>query len=177
MPLGFGTLLGGMATLFTTTNIVVSGVLRSAGYRGFGVLDFIPIGLPLAIGGIAFMAFGGRHLLPAAQSGERAKALRQAEVDLLSIYHLQERLFRVRIPAGSFFIGRTLAESTFREKYAVTVVAIERNGRTTYAPGPDTAFQMGDVVLLKGRLEEFRQQNAQPQLERAGMGKSKEFVY
>src|SRR5512143_1306407 len=33
-PLAFGTLLGGMATLFTTTNIVVSGVLRNSGYRG-----------------------------------------------------------------------------------------------------------------------------------------------
>jgi di/tricarboxylate transporter len=52
MPLGFGTLLGGMATLFTTTNIVVSGILRNFGYKAFDVLDFMPVGLPLAITGI-----------------------------------------------------------------------------------------------------------------------------
>ena len=33
MPLAFATILGGMATLFTTTNIIVSGILRSQGLR------------------------------------------------------------------------------------------------------------------------------------------------
>ncbi len=165
MPIGFGTLLGGMATLFTTTNIVVSGVLRSAGYRGFSVLDFLPVGLPLAAAGIAFMAFGGRHLLPTARPEEREEALRQAEVDLLSIYHLDERLFRARIPAGSFLVGRPLAQSSLRERYGLTVIAVEHNGRTVYAPGPGTVFQEGDTVLLKGRLEEFRQKDVEPRLE------------
>src|SRR5689334_16117047 len=35
IPLAFGTLLGGMATLFTTTNIVVNSMLRTSGYRPF----------------------------------------------------------------------------------------------------------------------------------------------
>src|SRR5215510_6508772 len=34
MPLAFGTILGGMATLLTTTNIVVSGLLRDANLPG-----------------------------------------------------------------------------------------------------------------------------------------------
>src|SRR5512143_2000685 len=49
MPLAFGTILGGMATLLTTTNIIVSGLLRDANLGGFGLLDFATIGLPLAI--------------------------------------------------------------------------------------------------------------------------------
>ncbi len=165
MPLGFGTLLGGMATLFTTTNIVVSGVLRNAGFRGFGVLDFLPVGLPLAVAGIVFMALGGRHLLPTAQSEERAEALRQAEEDLLSIYHMDERLFRARIPAGSYLVGRSLAESMLREKYGLTVVAIEHDSRTVYAPKPDTVFREGDIVLFNGHLQEFRQKDVEPRLE------------
>ena len=165
MPLGFGTLLGGMATLFTTTNIVMSGVLLNAGYRGFGILDFLPVGLPLAVAGIAFMALGGRHLLPAAQPEERTQMVRQAEADLLSIYRLDERLFRARIPAGSFLTGRPLAGSTLREKYGLTVVAIEHEGHTRYAPKPDAVLHEGDIVLLKGRLEEFRQRDVEPQLE------------
>lgn len=165
MPLGFGTLLGGMATLFTTTNLVVSGVLRQAGYRGFGVLEFLPVGLPLAAAGIAFMALWGRRLLPVAPPEERAEALRAAESDLLSVYHLDARLFRARIPAGSYLIGRTLAESTFREKYGLAVLAVERDGVTLFAPLPDTVFRQGDVVLLKGRLEEFREKDVEPRLE------------
>jgi len=88
MPLAFGTLLGGMATLFTTTNIVVSGVLQNSGYRGFGVLDFAPVGLPLALVGIAYMVLWGRRMLPAAPSVERAEVIRKAESDLLLMYQL-----------------------------------------------------------------------------------------
>jgi di/tricarboxylate transporter len=164
MPLGFGTLMGGMATLFTTTNIVVSGVLRNAGYQGFGVLDFLPVGLPLAVAGVVFMAFAGRHLLPAG-SGEREELVRRAEADLLTVYNLEERLFRARIPAGSFLVGRTLSESTLRENYGVTVIAVEHDGRTLYAPSPGTVIQEGDIVLLKGRLDEFRKKEMVPRLE------------
>src|SRR5512142_1394177 len=59
MPLAFGTILGGMATLLTTTNIVVSGLLRDAKLPGFGLLDFAPIGIPIVIVGILFMALIG----------------------------------------------------------------------------------------------------------------------
>jgi di/tricarboxylate transporter len=154
MPLAFGTLLGGMATLFTTTNIVVSGVLQNSGYRGFGVLDFAPVGLPMALVGIAYMVTWGRRMLPAAPSAERVEAMRKAESDLLLLYHLGERLFRRRIPLGSTLINKKLAESTLR-KYGLNVVAIERNGGTILAPVPDFAFQKGDVMLLEGRLESF----------------------
>jgi di/tricarboxylate transporter len=165
MPLAFGTLLGGTATLFTTTNIVVSGVLKSSGYAGFRVVDFAPVGLPIAIAGIVYMVLLGRHLLPKESLAERGEVLRQAEEDLLSTYQLGERLFRARIPAGSSLIKRTLAESTLREKFELNVVAIERNGGNTLAPLPDFVFQEGDVMLLEGQLEEFRQRDVEPYLE------------
>jgi di/tricarboxylate transporter len=64
MPLAFGTILGGMATLLTTTNIIVSGLLRDAKLPGFMLTDFAPIGLPLVFAGILFMVFCGRKLYP-----------------------------------------------------------------------------------------------------------------
>jgi di/tricarboxylate transporter len=165
IPLAFGTLLGGSATLFTTTNIVVSGVLKDNGYRGFGVLDFAPVGLPIALAGIVYMVLLGRRLLPKERSAERNEILRKAEEDLLSTYHLYDRLFRARIPAGSALIGCRLADSTLREKYGINVVAIERNRGKVLAPMPDFVFQQGDVMLLEGRLEEFRQRDVEPYLE------------
>ncbi len=165
IPLAFGTLLGGSATLFTTTNIVVSGVLKDSGYRGFGVLDFAPVGLPVALAGIIYMVLWGRRLLPKERPAERSEILRQAEEDLLGIYHLCDRLFRARVPAGSILIGRRLAESTLREKYGLNVVSIERNGGNILAPTPDFMFQQGDVLLLEGRLDEFRQIDVEPYLE------------
>jgi di/tricarboxylate transporter len=165
MPMGFGTLLGGMATLFTTTNVVASTILRDAGYSGFGVLAFLPVGLPLAVVGIAYMALWGRRLLPTKELEGRSDIERQAASDLVAVYNLGARLFRARVPAGSYLIGRPLAESTSREKYGLNVVAVERNGHTVYAPKPEMVFQQGDILLLEGRLEEFRAEDVEPRLE------------
>lgn len=165
IPLAFGSLLGGTATLFTTTNIVVSGILKDSGYQGFGVLDFLPVGLPIVVVGITYMVLFGRRLLPKERQTDRSEILRHAEMDLLSTYQLSERLFRARIPAGSMLINRKLSESTLREKYRLNVVAIERGEEKIIAPLPDFVLQQGDVMLLEGRLEEFRQLDTEPYLE------------
>ncbi|MGW8250541.1 MAG: SLC13 family permease [Anaerolineales bacterium] len=165
IPLAFGSLLGGMATLFTTTNIVVSGVLKNNGYQGFGVLDFAPVGVPIVFAGIIYMVLWGRRLLPKVDPIERGEVLRQAESDLLSTYHLSERLFRARIPEGSLLDNRSLEDSTLRDQYGLNLVAVERDNERVLAPQPDFVLQQGDVMLLEGRLEEFLQQDVEPYLE------------
>ncbi|MCS7177682.1 MAG: SLC13 family permease [Anaerolineae bacterium] len=165
MPLAFGTLLGGMATLLTTTNIVVSGLLIDQGLRGFGLLDFAPVGLPLVALGVAYMALWGHRMLPIQPIWERTEGVRPSEEDLVQLYHLGERLFRARVPAGSHLIDTPLSRSAFRELYGLNVVGLERNGRVTLAPSPDFVFREGDVVLLEGNLEEFRHRDQPPYLE------------
>ncbi len=165
IPLAFGTLLGGTATLFTTTNIVVSEVLKNNGFPGFGMLDFVPVGLPIVFVGIAYMVWVGRRMLPKERPAAHREILHQAEMDLLSTYNLSERLFRARIPVGSILNNRKLAESNLRDKYGLNVVAIERNDEKILAPLPDFVIQQGDVMLLEGRLEEFRQRDVEPYLE------------
>lgn len=46
LPLAFVTSLGGMMTLLNTGNLVVSAALGQAGWRGYDLLDFVPVGLP-----------------------------------------------------------------------------------------------------------------------------------
>jgi len=165
MPLAFGTLLGGTATLFATTNIIVSGILKSNGYRGFGVLDFAPVGVPLIIVGILYMAIWGRRLLPTESQIEKVSMLHPTESDLLHLYRLGERLFRVRIPAGSSLIEKNLAESTLRERYGLNVVGVELGGGALLTPEPDFVIHQGDILLLEGQLEEFRKLDIEPYLE------------
>ena len=165
MPLAFATILGGMATLFTTTNVVVSALLRDRGLAGYGVLDFAPLGLPIVVVGIAYVALWGRRLLPARPLAEQPRAVHPTEEDLVGVYRLGERLFRARVPAGSYLIGKPLSQSTFRETYGLTVVAIEHDGYVTLGPSPDTTIQQDDVVLLQGKLEEFRRRDVEPYLE------------
>lgn len=165
MPLAFATILGGMATLLTTTNIVVSGLLRDQHLPGFGLLDFAPVGLPIVAVGITFMALWGRRLLPRQSPADQLMAQQQKRNDLAELYRLGERLFRARIPANSKLIDRPLGQSALRETYGLTVLAIERNGDTLLSPPPDAALRQGDVVLFQGNLEDFRRRDVEPYLE------------
>ena len=164
MPLAFATILGGMATLFTTTNIVVSGLLRENGLPGFGVLEFAPVGIPAVAAGILYMVLWGRKKLPARSAAERFAAGAVAQ-DLTEVYGLGERLFRIRIPIGSYLHGEPLMASALRERFNVNVVAIEHAGTTTPAPTPDTVLRSGDVVTLDGDIERFREQDFDPYFE------------
>lgn len=166
MPLAFATILGGMATLFTTTNIVVSGILRGQDLPGFGVLDFLPVGIPIVVVGIAYMAVWGRRLL-STQSAMQAPLAPPAEaprLDLLDVYRLDERLFRARVPLGSSLHGCTLEQSRLREAYGVNLVAVERGGELNTAPSATTVLAVGDVLYLEGKLEEFQVRDIEPRL-------------
>jgi di/tricarboxylate transporter len=165
MPLAFATILGGMATLFTTTNIIVSGILRGQNLPGFGVLDFAPVGIPVVVVGILYMALLGRRLLPRQAAMDRAQPPLDQTANLVEVYRLSERLFRARVPAGSRFNGKPLAESGLREAYGINLVAMERHGRLTHAPPAETVLAAGDVLFLAGKQEKFRESDAASSLE------------
>jgi di/tricarboxylate transporter len=174
MPLAFGTLLGGMATLFTSTNLVVSGVLQQThihrgaldGYlRGFGVFDFAPVGLPIVVVGIAYMCLYARNLLPQHSSVAERIEEPDEEESLVHLYRLHEDLFRARIPAGSRLDGRTVGESRLREDFKVSVMTVERGEHDILLVSPDTRLEVGDILLLKGSLARFLRRDTEPRLE------------
>jgi len=163
MPLAFSTLLGGMATLLTTANIVSSSLLQDHGFAGYRLLDFAPVGLPLVAFGTAYVALVGRRRLPA-QAPQDLLQVSPAG-DLVEIYRLGERLFRARVPPGSYLAGRPLAESTLREIYKISLVAVEREGRVIRSPSPDLELAEGDVLHFQGDLEDFRRRDVEPYLD------------
>src|SRR6476469_6821272 len=84
MPLAFSTILGGMATLFTTSNIVLNSVLLDNHIEGFAVTDFLPVGIPVVIAGICYIALFGRLSLPGDSPLERTQAPDRGPSDLLT---------------------------------------------------------------------------------------------
>jgi di/tricarboxylate transporter len=65
MPLSFATILGGMITLIgTPPNIVISAYRQGVLGEPFGMFDFAPVGLVVAVAGIAFVSLFGWRLLP-----------------------------------------------------------------------------------------------------------------
>ncbi len=152
MPLAFGTILGGMATLLTTTNIVVSGLLRDVNLPGFTLTDFAPVGLLLALTGIVFMALWGRKLLPSQSPAQRIKESEGSD-DLITTYQLSKRLVRAEVCKGGSLDGITLAKSGLREKYHLNVIAVQR-GRSTLPIEAKTILKGDDILLIMARPED-----------------------
>ncbi len=152
MPLAFGTILGGMATLLTTTNIIVSGLLRDAKLPGFALIDFAPIGLPLVFIGILFMVFWGRKLLPSQSPAQRHEETEESD-DLLNTYQLADRLVRAKVRKNGRLDGITLEKSELREKFHLNVIAIQR-GRSALSIEAGMILRGGDVLLIMARPED-----------------------
>jgi di/tricarboxylate transporter len=166
MPLAFSTTLGGMATLFATSNIVLSSVLIENNYRGFGILDFAPVGIPLVFAGISYVTFIGRRFLPSDSMLERTQAPSASQqTDLIETYHLGKNLFRARVPKNSSLIDKRIADSTLREDFSVSIVAIERDGKRMVSVSPETILKESDILVLEGDEEDFRKRDVEPYME------------
>ncbi|MDQ6785413.1 MAG: SLC13 family permease [Acidobacteriota bacterium] len=166
MPLAFGTILGGMATLLTTSNIVINSILHDNNIEGFSLTDFAPVGIPMVIAGILYVALVGRKFLPGESLIERTLAPNKDDQDdLITAYHLDENLFRARVPENSFLINKPLSESTLREDFGVSVVAIERKNKKLFALSPETKIKDGDTLVLEGDESDFRKRDVKPYME------------
>jgi len=158
MPLAFGVILGGAATLLTTSNILVSAVLRDQELAPFNLLDFAPVGLPMVAVGILYLLLVGRRLLPAINTVEQFENTSCTSSALAETYSLDERLSEVSIPYDSPLAGKTLADSQIGGKLGLSILAIRRNGQPLcLAPEPGRALRAGDILLVAGRPERVQQ--------------------
>lgn len=152
LPLAFGVTLGGMLTLIgTPPNIVASELVRQAGMKRVGFFDFTPYGLIALFAGVVFMVTVGVKLLPS----RKTQRLTRRITDLRSLYHLQDRLFSVRVPEGSSVDGKTLADLRFGSLVSGVVVTIIRGGRKLLSPKATEKLHARDVVLVRGSPERF----------------------
>lgn len=155
MPLAYGTLVGGMATIYTTANILISGMLAAQGFRSLTLLDFLPTGGVVVLAGMVYMVLVGRHLLP--ERLPLVEVARQYEPDLQATYHLDERLWEARLAPDSPLVGDTLAACGFGSDLGITVLALWHGGTAHTDIAPDTVVQADDVLLVLGREERVSQ--------------------
>src|SRR5690606_4468168 len=140
IPLTYGTLLGGLTTLVgTPANLLVHDALVSAGFEGFGVFDFVPLGGSLVVAGVLFVALVGRHLLPRRKLEDETQ--RRSQRNLRQQYGLQARNFEMRVAHDSILVGKSLAESRIGSAAGLIVLALERRGRTELMPSRQTVLQ------------------------------------
>ncbi|MEM8767401.1 MAG: SLC13 family permease [Pseudomonadota bacterium] len=145
MPMGFATLIGGMATTVgTSTNLLVVSVARDLGLEEIGMFDFA---LPAAIAGgvaIVYLWLIAPRLLP------------NRTIDL---ENQSPRVFeaRLQIEEASSFVDRTLAEAMGATDGEMKVTRIRR-GDNFILPLPDVVLKAGDRLRVNDtpvRLKSF----------------------
>ncbi len=75
--------------------------------------------------------------------------------DLVSRYHMERRIQSVRISEDSLLSGQLLAQTQLADAFGLTVVGILRTDDEFLVPDPDTKLEGGDVLLLRGHLEDL----------------------
>ncbi|KXK00445.1 MAG: potassium transporter peripheral membrane component [Acidobacteria bacterium OLB17] len=66
-------------------------------------------------------------------------------------------LYEAIIMRDSVFVGQTLKTIDFRQRYRMTVLAINRHGTTLIEKLSDVKLKFGDVLLIQGRKENMQQ--------------------
>jgi di/tricarboxylate transporter len=144
IPLSFSSLLGGKMTLIgTPANILAMGILADRGLTTLGFFEFTPIGIVVLTTGILYMVLIGRHLLPVREGAEGRR----------DVYRLREYCTEVMVSNNSPLARKTLLESRLGRDYDLTVLAIERDGRSLSPIGRDTVVQPGDLLTVECKVD------------------------
>ncbi|MGZ8370690.1 MAG: SLC13 family permease, partial [Caulobacteraceae bacterium] len=154
MPMSFGALLGGIVTMVgTSPNIIVAEVRQREMGQPFGMFDYTPVGLGLAIGGIVFLSFAYR-LIP---SGRKPAASVDEAMDAAPY------VTEVRAPYTGPS-GLTVTDLHALSDQSVRVVSILRRGEKEVKALPDTEIKGDDTLILQGEQQALDRLIASAQL-------------
>ena len=151
MPLAFAAHAGSMLALTgTPVNVLVSEAANDAGLGEFGFFSFALVGIPLLLGTIAIVVLFGERLLPNRKPSSISPDLSEHARTLRQQYLADHTVFRLRILAGSAFIGHTVHDIDVTGYAGISLVGVQRDGR-----GRPTleAINQGDVLIVRGELE------------------------
>lgn len=141
MPLSFATLLGGMLTLIgTPPNLLISQFRAQALGERFSMFDFTPVGLAVALAGVAFIVTIGWRLIP---KDRRGKAAEQES------FEVTDYSTELRVGDDSAIVGKTVAELERESDGATTVIGIVRNERRLIGRLLHESVRAGDVLMVQ----------------------------
>lgn len=141
MPLSFSTLLGGMLTLIgTPPNLLISQFREQTLGERFSMFDFTPVGLAVALVGVAFVVMIGWRLIPKDRKGKAAEQ---------ESFEVTDYITELRVGEESAIIGKTVVELERESDDAITVVGILRNERRLIGRLLYESVKAGDVLMVQ----------------------------
>ncbi len=143
IPLSYATILGGLCTLIgTSTNLVIHGLMLNNGMKGWGFFELSPVGIPVAIFGILFIATVGHRLLP----DRKEPALSLGE-------NTREFVVVMRVEPIYPHIGKSIEDAGLRHLKGLFLFQVERNSHVISPASPDELIYQGDRLFFTGLPE------------------------
>ncbi len=147
LPVAYAALLGGMATLLTTANLIADAALRQVGLPGFSLFSFLPVGLPATAVGLLFLWWAAPRLLPAQphQAPRRTGPLPDR------IYRLEDGLHALRVLPESPLVGRSAYRPHLARALGLTPLGrLSKRGFEPISTLQHQRLQVGDVLVVAG---------------------------
>lgn len=165
MPLAFGSLLGGLITLIgTPPNIIVATFRAKDGLAPFGMFDFTPVGLGVAVAGVLFIVLAGWQLVPQRQ-GQSSRA---------EMFQIDNYITEVRISAESELVGRPLRDLRSEPDREIIVAGLIRGNERSPAPSSFEILHAGDILIVEANAEDLKALTSALKLELVGSKKQGE---
>jgi di/tricarboxylate transporter len=160
MPMAFAAQMGGVCTLIgTSSNLLVDSLAQKQGLPAFGIFEFTPLGVMLAVAGIIYLMVIGRWLLP-----------KHLDNSISGPLQVGKYVTELKVMSDSTLVGQTIAEARLGDQ-GVYPLELLRGEQHMWSPRTQK-LAAGDVLLVRGewdKLEEFRKH--------AGLEINPEFIH
>ncbi|WP_394356919.1 SLC13 family permease [Candidatus Methanocrinis natronophilus] len=147
MPLAFGSLLGGLITMIgTPPNIIIATFRAESVGEPFGMFDFTPVGLGVAVAGLLFISLLGWRLVPVRKSPSSKERL----------FEIENYLAEVHVPEGARMAGKTLQEVREGSKAEFQVLGLLSGETRIASPSIFHPLISGDILLVESDADELK---------------------
>lgn len=151
MPMAYASSIGGMMTLIgTAPTLVIHNALIEAGYPGLEFFTILPAGMILLVTGILLLWPLTKVL---EKKGDKEVVERKSVVkspdQLASAYQVIDNLYRLKIPANSPIIHKSLSDLDITKRYEVAIVEIHAWSYTPLTRNITVRLPEATTVLLE----------------------------
>ncbi|WIO73115.1 SLC13 family permease [Porticoccaceae bacterium LTM1] len=145
MPMGFATILGGMATTIgTSTNLLVVSVARDLGLEEIQMFDFFVPAMVLMGVGTLYLWLIAPHMLP-----NRATLMEDSSPRIFTAH--------LSVPEESFCDGKVIRDILEKSGGRMQITRIRRGKQTDIFPLPDAQVLAGDRLVVRDTPDNLKE--------------------